>query len=108
MCLCVCAQGCPSLVHDGSGAVGATDLLRASQHEVILIDMKQDTETLITAVEALLADNKRLERVGQLASDRARSWDEETHAKVLVQMTVDALAKGKRTDKTSQPVREEL
>lgn len=32
-------QGAPSIVHDGNGAVGATDLLRASHEEVVLVDM---------------------------------------------------------------------
>ncbi len=50
-------QGCPSLVHDaGDGAVGATDLLRGAEREVLLVDLKQGMGAVAAHVEELLLE----------------------------------------------------
>lgn len=57
------SQGAPSLVHggsgyaggDGTGAVGATDLLRGSHDEVILLDLSTDVAIVAEAVQVRCA-----------------------------------------------------
>ncbi|GFH08184.1 glycos_transf_1 domain-containing protein, partial [Haematococcus lacustris] len=54
------AQGAPSLVHDGGGSVGATDLLRAQHGEVFLTDLTADISLLAAHVASLLGDEAEL------------------------------------------------
>ncbi|KAJ9506685.1 hypothetical protein QJQ45_025448 [Haematococcus lacustris] len=88
------AQGAPSLVHDGGGSVGATDLLRAQHGEVFLTDLTADTSLLAAHVASLLGDEAELAAVGQRCSDRARAWSEAENARALLQLAWEAARVG--------------
>ncbi len=65
--------------------MGATDLLSASQGEVIEVDMSQPIEALAAYVEELLkARSNLLADVGRAAAAKARSWTETANAEQLV------------------------
>lgn len=82
----VCYAGAPSLVNAG-GSVGATDLLSASQGEVIEVDMSCSREDLAAYVEDLIgARSDLLAEVGRAAALKARSWTETANAEQLVSL----------------------
>lgn len=66
------------------GSVGATDLLRGAENEVVLLDLGQDVEEVAKQVDALLRDAGRLREVGKKACTRARGWTEEANANTLI------------------------
>jgi hypothetical protein len=71
-------------VHDGDGAVGATDLMRSDHEEVLLLDLTWDEAQVAAQVEEVLLDEERLLRMAKAASARARSWSEEENARELL------------------------
>ncbi|GAX77522.1 hypothetical protein CEUSTIGMA_g4966.t1 [Chlamydomonas eustigma] len=85
------SQGAPSLVHDGGGAVGATDLLSSRKGEVILQDLSVDVQDLANKVELLLSNGALLLYVAKKAAAKARSWSEAANAAALVEMVQKAL-----------------
>ena len=78
--------------------MGATDLLSASEGEVIEADMSQPLETLAAEVEMLVsARSQLLANVGRAAAAKARSWTEAANAQQLVALlrsSLDAESKG--------------
>ena len=86
------SQGAPSLVHDGDGAVGATDLLSAALGEVLLADLAGDVGQLADNVQRLLGDASGLLGVAARASEKARSWSEGANAGRLVGLVEVAIA----------------
>ena len=100
------------MVHDGDGAVGATDLLRGraaaaaaanassgtsttgsgggSGEEVFLLDLRAPAEEVAAAVAALWGDVPKLAAVAARALARARSWDEAANAARLVGLVAEA------------------
>lgn len=74
------------MVHDGKGAVGATDLMRASHNEVVLMDLTADATLVASEIAALLEGFERLEDVSARAAARARSWDEQANARALADL----------------------
>ena len=84
--------GAPSLVNAG-GSVGATDLLSASEGEVIEVDMSQPVGELAAYVDDLVGNEAQLlADVGAAAAHKARSWTETANAEQLVQLLQDGLA----------------
>ena len=73
--------------------MGATDLLRASEGEVLLMDLQQGAERLADEVEALLGRPGALLQLARRAAARARSWDEAANARQLTSLIREALAK---------------
>ncbi|KAG2442073.1 hypothetical protein HYH02_009864 [Chlamydomonas schloesseri] len=100
------SQGAPSVVHDGGGAVGATDLLRggaaaaaaansgrsssSGSEEVFLLDLTAPAGEVAEAVAALWGDVPRLAATAARALARARSWDEAANAAQLVALVAEA------------------
>ena len=65
--------------------MGATDLLSASEGEVIEVDMSQPTEALAAHIGGLIgARSHLLADVGRAAACKARSWTETANAEQLV------------------------
>ncbi|KXZ56199.1 hypothetical protein GPECTOR_1g172 [Gonium pectorale] len=89
------SQGAPSIVHDGNGAVGATDLLRSAAGEVFLLDLKAPPEQTAAALGALLSQPGRLADTAARAMLRARSWDESANAAELVRLVRGAVEAGR-------------
>ncbi|KAG1669501.1 hypothetical protein FOA52_015668 [Chlamydomonas sp. UWO 241] len=85
------SQGAPSLVHDGNGAVGATDLLSTAAGEVLLAHLTDPPAALAARVLALLDDPKALLRVAAAAAAKARSWGEGANAGALIALVRGAL-----------------
>ena len=75
--------GAPSVVQTG-GSVGATDLLRGLEDEVVLLDLGKDVEEVARQVDVLLRDTVRLRGVGGRACARARAWTEQSNAQALI------------------------
>ncbi|CAK0761886.1 hypothetical protein CVIRNUC_002903 [Coccomyxa viridis] len=85
------SQGAPSLVNAG-GSVGATDLLLASEGEIIGVDMSQPVGELAAFVDNLLSNKAQLlADVGAAAAHKARSWTEIANAEQLVRLLRDGL-----------------
>ena len=83
--------GAPSLVNAG-GSVGATDLLLASEGEIIEVDMSQPVGELAAFVDNLLSNKAQLlADVGAAAAHKARSWTEIANAEQLVRLLRDGL-----------------
>ena len=78
------------MVHDGDGAVGATDLLKDG--EVLLVDMSGPVQYLADQVQRLMEDTSSILSVALRASAKARSWSEAANAARLMNMTKSALA----------------
>ena len=73
--------------------MGATDLLAASEGEVIEVDMSQPVGELAAYVDDLLGNKAELlAEVGAAAAHKARSWTETANAEQLVQLLRDGLA----------------
>ena len=73
--------------------MGATDLLSASEGEVIEVDMSQPVGELAAYVDNLLGNKmQRLADVGAAAAHKARSWTEAANAEQLMQLLRDGLA----------------
>ena len=73
--------------------MGATDLLSASEGEVIEVDMSQPMGELAAYVDDLVGNNaQRLADVGAKAAHKARSWTETANAEQLVRLLCGALA----------------
>ncbi len=65
--------------------MGATDLLSASQGEVVEVDMLEPVEALAAYVDELVgARSQLLADVGRAATSKARSWTETANAEQLV------------------------
>ncbi|GIL92824.1 hypothetical protein Vretifemale_20301, partial [Volvox reticuliferus] len=79
------SQGAPSVVHDG-GSVGATDLMRGLEGEVILLDLEAPVEKLAAAISRVLEDSQALAATSVRALWRARSWDEAANAAELMRL----------------------
>ncbi|GFR41507.1 hypothetical protein Agub_g2201, partial [Astrephomene gubernaculifera] len=92
------SQGAPSVVHDGDGAVGATDLLRGGDGEVFLVDLEAPAEQVAAAVGSILAAPVRLAGTAVRALRKARSWDEAANAAELVRMVQEAMGGGAVTE----------
>ncbi|KAJ9443590.1 hypothetical protein DIPPA_33715 [Diplonema papillatum] len=82
------AMGCPSLVHHAD--IGATDLLRADKHEIVLTDMSC-LEDASRVAARLLNDSARLGRVADAASRRALSYGEPETAQKLSDILAAAI-----------------
>eukprot|EP00798_Chlamydomonas_sp_ICE-L_P013836 gene13836-19757_t len=97
------SQGAASLVHDGNGAVGATDLLRGAEGEVLLVDMDKGSVALADKVEEVLGDEGKIKLLhsARQAAHRARGWSEEENAKKLTALVRVAL--GRHNKKGSKP-----
>ncbi|GLC36011.1 hypothetical protein PLESTM_000392500 [Pleodorina starrii] len=85
------SQGAPSVVHDGGGAVGATDLMRGPEGEVFLLDLAAPTDQLAESVSEVLANSAALAATSARAMKRARSWDEAANAAELVRLVREAI-----------------
>ena len=73
--------------------MGATDLLSASEGEVIEVDMSQPVGELAAYVDDLVGNKAQLlADVGAAAAHKARSWTETANAEQLVQLLRDGLA----------------
>ena len=73
--------------------MGATDLLSASEGEVIEVDMSQPVGELAAYVDDLVGNEAQLlADVGAAAAHKARSWTETANAEQLVQLLQDGLA----------------
>eukprot|EP00983_Pelagomonas_calceolata_P116733 1160342-Pelagomonas_calceolata.AAC.4 len=79
-------DGAPSIVHSQPGAVGAADLLQASNQEVVLENLTAEPAALATRVVALLDDRDKLLQVARRAAARARSWTEARNAQELLRI----------------------
>jgi hypothetical protein len=79
------------LVHEGGGAVGATDLLSSQNGEVFLQDLTVDVKNLADRVERLLSNGTLLLSVAIKAAAKARSWSEAANAAALMEMVQKAL-----------------
>lgn len=79
-------------MHSKRGAVGATDLMRPTCQEVLLVDLT--ATDLATRVAAILEDAPLLLEVARCAAVRARSWDEAANARALEGIITAALAGG--------------
>jgi len=80
------SMGAPSIVHSQPGAVGAADLLQASNQEVVLENLTAEPAALATRVVALLDDRDKLLQVARRAAARARSWTEARNAQELLRI----------------------
>ena len=73
--------------------MGATDLLSASEGEVIEVDMSQPVGELAAYVDDLVGNKVQLlADVGAAAAHKARSWTETANAEQLVQLLRNGLA----------------
>ncbi|KAF5842642.1 hypothetical protein DUNSADRAFT_6112 [Dunaliella salina] len=86
------SMGAPSIVHSHPGAVGAADLLQASNHEVVLENLAAEPPTLASRVVALLDDGDKILLVARRAAVRARSWTEARNALELLHIIKQATA----------------
>lgn len=74
--------------------MGATDLLSASQGEVLEADMGQPISDVAAHVEELLSSKAGLlAAVGAAAAHKARSWTETANAEQLVVLVQNAIKK---------------
>jgi glycosyltransferase involved in cell wall biosynthesis len=85
------SQGAPSVAHDRSGAIGASDLLLAGEGEIILIDLSEPNSGQCSTktadqVRKVLGDHARLHQVAEKAMLKSRSYDEAANAKELTRM----------------------
>lgn len=80
-------------MHDGDGAVGATDLLQGSQGAVLLTDLSAGISQVADFVESVLADEALLSSTAVAAARVARSWDEEANALQLVRFVEEAMGR---------------
>lgn len=75
--------------------MGATDLLSASEGEVIEVDMSQPIEELAARVDMLVSvKSQLLADVGRAAAAKARSWNETANAQQLVALLQNCLDAG--------------
>ncbi|PNH12500.1 hypothetical protein TSOC_000582 [Tetrabaena socialis] len=91
------SQGAPSIVHDGNGAVGATDLLRGGSDggtEVFLVDLTAPPEQVAAQIDRILDQPALLAATSARACSKARSWDEAANAAELVRMVRQAMQCG--------------
>jgi hypothetical protein len=82
------------VVHDGNGAVGATDLLSGDHGEVFLLDLMQPPHQLAEAVGKLLEQPQKLRETAARALRKARSWDVAASAAELVRLVQEAMGSG--------------
>jgi len=80
----------PTLVHSGGG-VGAADLLRPDEGELLTVDLTSPAAAA-AAVDELLGDPARLRGVGVAAAARALSWDEQANGRELVAFVRESVA----------------
>ena len=85
------SQGAPTLAHDGSGAIGATDLLLAHSDEIILTNLTVDegscpSKSLIDQIKTTLSNHQRLSQVAMKGMLKARSWNEAANAEKLTHL----------------------
>lgn len=78
-------------MHDGNGAVGATDLLSGDDGEVFLLDLTARPAHVAAAAERLLAAPEGLAATAARAMRKARSWDEAANAGELVALVRQAV-----------------
>lgn len=72
--------------------MGATDLLSASQGEVLEVDMGQPISNFAAHVEELLSSKVGLlAAVGAAAAHKARSWTETANAEQLAVLVQNAM-----------------
>lgn len=75
------AMGCPSVVH--CEGIGATQLLRAENEEVVQVDVR-DEDQFERVVAKLLTEDKWRWDVAKRAFEKAMSWTEKEHVDALV------------------------
>jgi hypothetical protein len=71
--------------------VGAADLLRPDEGELLTADLTRPAEAA-AVVDELLGDPARLSGVGEAAAARALSWDERANARELVAFVRESVA----------------
>lgn len=75
----------PSVVHVGpGGAVGAAEFLNPGQGQVLGLDLTAPPSIIASKIKEMLLNRTHLAEIGQAASRRSLSWNEDANADQLI------------------------